>query len=403
MRIGFLTEKLRKEACVKGFCVLLAWGVAACAAAAPPEGQFIFPLQGKHVHSSTITPLPDGRMAAAWFHGSGERSANDVVVQGAIYDPDAASWGPVSVFADTPNLPDCNPVLFTDPDGRLWLIWCVVQANRWEQCILKWRRASTIGADGVPVWDWQDIILLQPGEDFPEQLRAGFNAIGYDQPMWAEYARAYDDLLVKAAEDPVKRNIGWMTRTNVTVLSSGRWVLPLYSDGYNVSLVALSDDEGATWRASAPIVGLGNIQPAVVERADGGLVAYMRDNGDVPKRIMTSTSADGGETWTPATDMDLPNPGASVAARALSNGRWVLAYNDLEDGRHRLAIATSDNEGASWKFRTYLDTTDEGTGGFGYPTIAEDSEGRAHVTYSYSLRDQGATIKHVILPPSITH
>ena len=43
----------------------------------------IFPLQSKHVHGSSIVECPNGDLLACWFHGSGERSANDVQVQGA--------------------------------------------------------------------------------------------------------------------------------------------------------------------------------------------------------------------------------------------------------------------------------------------------------------------------------
>ena len=30
----------------------------------------IFPLQGKHVHSSSIVECPNGDLLACWFHGS---------------------------------------------------------------------------------------------------------------------------------------------------------------------------------------------------------------------------------------------------------------------------------------------------------------------------------------------
>ena len=91
-------------------------------------------------------------------------------------------------------------------------------------------------------------------------------------------------------------------------------------------------------------MGLGNIQPAIVERQDGTLMAYMRDNGVEPKRIIEARSTDGGETWTIGTDMAFPNPGASVSACDMGDGRWVLVYNNAERGRHNLAIALSEDE-----------------------------------------------------------
>ena len=43
--------------------------------------------------------------------------------------------------------------------------------------------------------------------------------------------------------------------------------------------MAISDDRGETWTASRPLIGFGNIQPSLVRKNDGELVAFMRDNG----------------------------------------------------------------------------------------------------------------------------
>ena len=55
--------------------------------------------------------------------------------------------------------------------------------------------------------------------------------------------------------------------------------------------MALSDDEGSTWYASKPLIGFGNIQPTVLRRDDGTLVAYMRENGAL-NRIRVAESKD---------------------------------------------------------------------------------------------------------------
>ena len=341
---------------------------------------------------------PNGDLLAAWFHGSGERSANDVEVQGARLKKGADTWSPVFVMADTPDIPDCNPVLFIDKQERLWLFWAVVHNNRWEQSILKYRRADSYEDDGPPKWDWQDIILLKPGEQFAQGVKAGFDALHYDQSMWAEYAPEYTTMLEEAAKDPLKRGVGWMTRTNPIALPSGRILLPLYSDGFNISLVAFSDDNGATWHASKPIVGLGNCQPALLRKKDGTIVAYMRDNGVRPPRIMKATSADSGASWSIAHDTDIPNPGSSVAAIALADGRWVMAFNDTNQGRRQLAIALSADEGATWPWKRYLDKAAPGQGSYSYPSLFEGHDGQIHVTYSYSVAG-GQSIKHVSLDP----
>jgi predicted neuraminidase len=357
------------------------------------EATLIFPAQEKHVHSSSIVQCPNGDLLATWFYGTGERGANDVLVQGARLKKGETAWSSVFELADTPDLPDCNPVLFIDKQEKLWLFWMVVHTNRWERTILKYKTSTDYEGEGAPKWDWQDIILLKAGENFAADLKAGFKELAYPELMWAEYAKAYTDMLVDNASDPVKTDIGWMTRTPVLTLKSGRIVIPLYSDGFNVSLAAYSDDQGGTWTASKPIVGLGNIQPAMVEREDGSLVAYMRDNGVAPKRIIEASSTDGGESWTVGTDMEFKNSGGSVSACSLGGRRWVLVFNDAEEGRHNLAIALSEDEGKTWPFKKMLENCEDKQASFGYPTVIAGADGNVHISYSYR-GPEGASIKH---------
>jgi predicted neuraminidase len=353
----------------------------------------IFPLQEKHVHSSSIVECPNGDFLACWFHGSGERTADDVVIQGARLKKGGNKWSPVFLMADTPGFPDCNPVLFIDKESRLWMFWIAVRAHGWEHSILKYRLSSDYQRKGAPKWDWQDIILLKPGDSFPETIEAAFKELITEEPMWAEYAPLYSTMIIEAAKDKAKRQTGWMTRTHPLVLPGGRILLPLYSDGYNVGLVAISDDNGRNWRASKPIVGLGPIQPSIVRKKNGTLVAYLRDSGNAPNRVLISSSTDEGESWSPAVDTNIPNPGSSLEAIALQDGRWVMVYNDTEQGRHSLAAALSDDEGMTWKWKRHIGRSDNRTKSFGYPSLIQASDGHLHLTYTYNEKGR-ATIRY---------
>ncbi len=374
--------------------------ISALALAASPaiQSELIFPPQDKHCHGSSVVEASNGDLIACWFYGSGERSANDVQVQGARLRKGATEWSPVFTMADTPDHPDCNPTLFIDSKDRLWLFWVVVQANKWEQCLLKYRRAENYTNDGVPEWSWQDVILLQPGEEFAKTTEEKFKELNVEEPMWAEYAQQYTTMLIDASKDRIKRQLGWMTRAKPVQLASGRIIVPLYSDGYNAGLMAISDDAGESWKPSLPIIGFAPIQPTIFEKKSGQLVAYCRDSGGPPARVLASTSDDNGVTWSAAHDVDLPNPGASVAAVNLADGRWAFVYNDAEDGRHTLAVAISDDEGATWKWTRHLDRSEPRKGSYAYPTAIQGKDGRIHVSYTHSV-DEGKTIKHVAFTP----
>ncbi|KAA3661990.1 MAG: exo-alpha-sialidase [Calditrichaeota bacterium] len=357
--------------------------------------KLIFPPQEKHVHSSSIVECPDGSLLACWFEGSGERTANDVRIRGARLAKGQLQWSPVFEMADTPNYPDCNPILYLDNKDRLVLMWIVVVGNQWEGSMLRYRISTDYMQSGPPKWQWQDLLLLKNNDTFQEEVKKGFKALPDKDLAWAAYAPKYERMLVAAAGDPIKRETGWMTRIAPTYLPSGRILLPLYSDGYNFSLVAISDDNGQTWFPSAPIVGKGNVQPVILRRKSGELVAYMRDNGDPPGRIMVSTSHNDGMHWTPALDSNLPNPGASVTGLVLQDGRWCLIYNDTEDGRHNLTMAFSNDEGKSWQRREILEESARDKGSFAYPAIIQSNDGTVHITYTW--RREKKSIKHVTM------
>ena len=358
------------------------------------EVQNIFPYQSKHVHGSSIIELPNGDLLSCWFEGSGERTANDVVIMGAKLKNGLSDWSKTFIMADSPGHPDCNPVLFLNKKDELFLFWIVVQANRWEASIIKYRTSNDYLNKGAPKWNWQDIILLKPDNEFAATIEEKFKESGKSGLAWAEYALKYEKMIVEAAKDPKKRETGWMTRIHPLTLNSGRILLPLYSDGYNLSLIAISDDNGDTWKPSLPLVGRGNVQPSLVQKDDGTLVAFMRDNGDEPGKVMISTSNDEGYTWSAAEKTSVPNPGTSVEAIMLNNGDWLLVYNDIEKGRYSLAVSISEDDGKTWKFTHNIERDKNKEGRFSYPSVIQTKDGLIHVTYSFHYNEE-KTIKHI--------
>ncbi len=359
------------------------------------EGELIFPLESWHNHSSSIVELPSGDLLVCWFHGSGERTADDVRILGARWSKQTRKWSAPFDLADTPGFPDTNPTLFLDSKKRLWLFWPAILANEWETALMKYKMSTDYEGTGAPRWSAGDNILLIPknlAQRTEEVFRRDLKPTPFGQ---------YPKRLVAMASDKLSARLGWFSRTHALELPGGRILLPLYSDGFSFSLMAISDDGGQSWFASEPIVGYGNIQPSVVRKKDGALVAYMRDNGPPPKRIHYSVSKDNGMTWTPAEDSMLPNPGTSVEAISLRDGRWLMVYNDLESGRHSLAVSMSDDEGASWKWTRHLDRGEKGR--YHYPSIIQAQDGTVHVTYSYFMPGADGkemkSIKHVHFQP----
>jgi predicted neuraminidase len=359
----------------------------------------IFPLQPLHVHGSSIAELPGGDLISCWFEGSGERQANDVRIMGARLNKVSSTWSKPFEMADTPGIPDCNPVLFVNQQGRLFLTWIAVLANRWEHAVIRYRTADQFNIDGSPLWNWQDNIFIQPGKEFAEKLKDGLKKIKDPSRGWSEYAPSYDQLTIQAAADARKNSIGWMTRIKPLQAKNGNIILPLYSDGFNLSIMAISSDQGKTWTSSSPVVSRGGIQPSLIERKNGELLALMRDNGDEPGHIKMSSSQNGGSDWTPAEKTTIPNPGSSVEMLKLRDGRIILVCNDLAEGRYKLSLYVSTDEGNNWQFSGWLEHDFQKKDGFSYPAVIQASDGFIHITYSKHTAEKGKTIQHVIINP----
>ncbi|MEN8249326.1 MAG: sialidase family protein [Bacteroidota bacterium] len=379
----------------KSLIFILLWSLISVACAQQVdklESDFVFPIQDTYVHGSSLIELPNGDLLSCWFEGSGERNANDNVINGARYSKKKGQWSEKFLMADTPDHPDCNPVLFLDNTDKLWLFWIAVRANRWETSLLKYRTSEDYKKSGAPNWNWQDAVILKPGDKFAETIKKQFEEAKTPDYAWAEYAKKYENMIAEASQDKKKRQMGWMTRIHPLQLDNGRILLPLYSDGYNLSLVGISDDKGKTWQTSQPIVGRGNVQPSIVQKKDGSLVAYMRDNGDEPGRVMVSTSNNDGESWTYAEKTDIPNPGVSVEVIVLASGNWVMAYNDVDDGRYSFAVAISEDEGQTWQQAKHIEKTKKGEGRFAYPSLIQTIDGKIYLTYSFHV-DKKRAIK----------
>lgn len=354
------------------------------------QAELVFPLHDQHNHAPGIAELSDGSLIVSWYRGSGERSADDVAVWGARKPAGGEEWSKAFLMADTPGFPDCNTCLMVDERNRLWLFWPTIIANSWESCLTRFKVSDDPVGTGSPLWSRDGVIFLKPNNFEDEAIKLLDKRLAQlKQPLSNEQQAEIQQARRRLGEKLYQR-IGWQPRCKPTVLPSGRILLPLYTDTFSISIMAISDDGGETWYAGRPLIGFGNIQPTVLRRKDGTLVAYMRENGPL-NRIRVSESTDDGFSWGPVGVSELPNPGSGLDGVRLDNGHWVLVYNDATDGRNRLAVSHSDDEGRSWKWTRHLE--DHAAGSYHYPAVIQSRDGLVQVVYSY-FADGGKSMKH---------
>jgi len=191
--------------------------------------------------------------------------------------------------------------------------------------------------------------------------------------------------------------------------SNGNIVLPmqelLYREGRHVIRPYVSQDNGETWTKTNYIDTGGrghhdgNTEPTLVELNDGRLWMLLRTNFDY---LWTVYSNDQGLSWTEMKNSRIDASSSPAFMIRLASGRLVMTWNRLKaEGtstverresrvhhenqspswfRNELAIAFSDDEGASWT-KPVVVATKEGEGArLSYPYIFEYERGKLWVT-----------------------
>ena len=295
-------------------------------------------------HASTIAETGSG-LAAAWFGGSAEGAA-DVGIW--LSRREGGRWTPpVEVArgraAGGAAEPCWNPVLFRPTDGPLLLFYKVGPSPA------SWRGMLTRSSDDGRTWSGPEPLpdgIIGPVKNHPIEMADGTIVCG------------------SSTEDD-----GWRVHFETT------------------------KDKGATWSGTAPINDgktPGLIQPALLRTWINGITALMRSNAG---RIYESQSSDGGANWSSPRPTVFPNPNSGIDAITLRDGRQLLVYNPVTEGRGILAVALSA-DAKSWQ--RVLTLEEEKGAEFSYPAVIQDRRGQVHITYSWKRE----RIRHLVLDPS---
>ncbi len=297
-------------------------------------------------HASTILPLPDGSIMAAYFAGTYE-AAPDVDVYVAKRNA-VGLWTRPSRISKEEGIAHWNPVLSIRSNSDILLFYKVGFQ------IATWRTMVRVSRDGGAGWD-------EPRELVPGDI---------------------------GGRGPV--------RNKPIVLSDGAWLAgaSLERGAIWTCFSDRSEDEGETWRRSADIalaeaqspspragsspplssiavseqsfLGRGVIQPTLWESESGKVHMLMRSSEGYAYR---SDSEDGGITWRDPYRTGVPNNNSAIDLIRLDDGRLLAAHNPTGGNwaeRTPLVLSSSIDGGHTWIRELVLD---EGMGEFSYPAI----------------------------------
>ncbi len=308
-------------------------------------------------HASTIEETPSG-LIAAWFGGTEEKHP-DVGIWVArqvdghwIESVEVANGVQYSLPDGTVyRHPTWNPVLFQYPNGPLLLFWkCGPTPDTW----------------------------------------------------WGMMAQSDDHGKTWTNERRLPEHIDGPVRNKPVLLADGALLCGSSTefDGWRVHFER-TYDFGHTWQRTPAIhdgKSVGAIQPTLLRHQDGSIQALCR-NKDGEGRILSTTSKDGGLTWSELVPTHLPNPNSGIDAVTLSDGRHLLVYNHTNRrtgtprGREMINVAVSD-DGQQWHQTVTLEN--EPKAEFSYPAVIQSKDGLVHITYTWKRQ----RIVHVVLRPS---
>ncbi|MFA6507947.1 MAG: sialidase family protein [Treponemataceae bacterium] len=299
-------------------------------------------------HASTILPLADGSVLAAYFAGTYE-AESDVDIYLTKRGVDGYWSAPFRVSREE-GVAHWNPVLSLRSDGDIVLFYKV----GFE--IVSWKTMVRVSRDGGR--DWDKPRELVPGDS--------------------------------GGRGPV--------RNKVIVLHDGNWLAggSLEQETRWSAFADRSEDEGRTWKRSADIAidasdgafidngnaapktsiavseqsfrGRGVIQPSLWEDSPSGVHMLLRSTEGFAYR---SDSPDGGKTWSDPYRTDIPNNNSALDLVRLRDGRLVLAHNPVAGNwgdRTPLVLSVSNDYGRTWERGIVLE---DGPGEFSYPAIVK--------------------------------
>lgn len=260
----------------------------------------ILPAPTVQNHAAFLARLDDGALVCAWFGGSLE-GKSDICIYAALLDEGAEAWSAPRRLTDDPDRSEQNPVVFTAPDGGMWLFNTAQPAGNQDEARVLVRPLTRDG-DGLAAGPARDM-GLPPGT------------------------------FVRAA---------------VQVRDDGVWMLPLFlcnsrpgqrwTGAFDTAAMGVSTDAGQTWVVEDVPNSPGSVHMTPVPLEGSRMAAfYRRRQADAVHR---SESADGGRTWSAPAPTDVPNNNSSIAAARLNDGRIALLCNPV-------SAATSDDRRAS--------------------------------------------------------
>jgi len=295
-----------------------------------------------------IEKTKQGRIFVSWFSGGPKEPSPDNTVYLCFSDDRGEIFSePVAMAGHSNGARAFDPMLWIDPDGKLWYIF-----NRGDKdaaCHAVYAR--TCKHPDQKKLKWSDEFRLEIPSPYVFRM---------NKPI---------------------------------VLSTGEWVMPVthalepvhdwFAGKKQLQGVAVSSDKGKTWKLHGEIEAPAwALECMITELKDSRLWMLIRTGSGF---LWESFSSDKGKTWTEANATQIKNPGSRFFIRRLQSGNLLLVNHYHFTGRSHLTAQISTDDGKTWNDGLLLDERS----GISYPDGIQDKNGLIRIVYDRDRQGAG--------------
>ncbi|MFQ5451068.1 MAG: exo-alpha-sialidase [Nitrospinaceae bacterium] len=295
--------------------------------------------KGSYCHCPTILESQSGDLLVAWYTYPQQEHAGATLA--LVRKPKSQNrWLPTESWISSNTYSVGNPVLFQEPEGRIWLLFVVLKGNYWNDAVL----------EGT----WSD----DDGKTWSQPIQ-----------LWKKH--------------------GLMVRHPPLLLDGHTLLLPAYEEKSRRTVLLSRSLSEEDWKESYRFPGLDLIQPALVREAGGRLSLYFRPCGN-PRRIWRSHSNCQGRSWSTPVRTTLPNPFSGISAFVAGERTFVVHNHTEKHQRFPLSISFTRDGGVTWEKSWHFENI---THEVSYPSFLTGRDGIIHGVYTYNRR----MIKYIAL------
>jgi hypothetical protein len=345
---------------------------------------------GENADAPQIDIDSSGNAIAVWSRNDGVNS----IIQSRTSTDGGASWSAVEDLSAS-GMAAYKPQVSFDSSGNAIAVWyrytgvgSVVQS-----------RASN---DGGATWD--PVVNLTPNTGDGDTPQVSFDASGNAIAIWSRYDGTNSIVQSRSSSDG---GANWDSVVDLSEAGKNAYSPQVTFDaaGNAIAIWSLSggsgtviqtrssSDSGATWRpvvALSPSGQIGGSAQISCDATGKAIAIWSLSDGVSTYKIQTSSSTDGGATWSPAVDLSegetiVDTPQISIDAAGTAIAVWY-AY---DGSRYVIDTRSSSDGGATWGTVFHLSSLE--SDGYG-PEVSTDAAGNALVIW-YLFDDTNCIIQ----------